>query len=568
MPRISRISSTPRSWRRSSSSTCRWSARRRDREGPGPAPPRHGDSPRGAGRRSRRLGDRAHHRLHPRLPGVHHRRGVARRLGASGPRPPDSLGDHPGDSHCPPCRGRDRDARPRSPPQRAERRRDRRDPAPHRRLCRHSRGERGLRHRRADRQRGGTAMTFMDPAAWSGRVFIGAWVTGGAGDAPVVEPATGGELGRIGIAAPDDVDRAAERAVDAQRDWARRPHAERAAVLRRAGDLWREHRAQAEDWLVREAGSIPTKAQVETSFAASACDDAAGLTSLPYGELLPTSLPHLSMTRRVPIGVVGIISPFNYPLILSIRAVAPALALGNAVILKPDPRTAVSGGVALAELFAEAGLPDGLLSVLPGGPEVGEALVAEPRVGLVSFTGSSRAGRIVAALAGRHLKRIHLELGGNSALIVLDDVDVEQAVSIGAFGSFLHQGQICMTTGRHLVARSIASRYADALGEHARALPVGNPATEQVALGPIIDEPVALAGDTPYGLALGILTHDVIKALEIADRIPTGIVHVNDQTVGDEVVNPFGGVGDTGGSRPGGGRGNLETFTTTQWVTL
>ena len=476
-------------------------------------------------------------------------------------------------------------------------------------------------------------MTFMDPAAWSGRVFIGAWVTGGAGDAPVVEPATGGELGRIGIAAPDDVDRAAERAVDAQRDWARRPHAERAAVLRRAGDLWREHRAQAEDWLVPEAGSIPPKAQVETSFAASACDDAAGLTSLPYGELLPTSLPHLSMTRRVPIGVVGIISPFNYPLILSIRAVAPALAVGNSVILKPDPRTAVSGGVALAELFAQAGLPDGLLSVLPGGPDVGEALVAEPRVGLVSFTGSSRAGRIVAALAGRHLKRVHLELGGNSALIVLDDVDVEQAVSIGAFGSFLHQGQICMTTGRHLVARSIAARYAEALGEHARALPVGNPATDQVALGPIIDErqrdkvhgmvtesvsagarlveggtyeglfyrptvladvptaapayaeevfgpvapiiafdsideAVALAGDTPYGLALGILTHDVIKALEIADRIPTGIVHVNDQTVGDEVVNPFGGVRDTGGSRLGGVRGNLETFTTTQWVTL
>jgi benzaldehyde dehydrogenase (NAD) len=476
-------------------------------------------------------------------------------------------------------------------------------------------------------------MTLLDPSVWTARIFLGGWTAGGAGDAAVIEPATGNELARSGRAAPADVARATERAAETQRDWAKQSYQARAAVLRRAGDLWKEHAAEVQDWLIREAGSIQPKADVETSFAANACYDAAGLTSLSYGELLPTTTSHLSMTRRVPVGIVGVISPFNFPLILSIRAVAPALALGNAVVLKPDPRTCVAGGVTLARIFEEAGLPPGVFSVLPGGADVGEAMVTDPRVGLVSFTGSTRAGRIVAGLAAGHLKRIHLELGGNSSIIVLDDVDIERAVSAGAFGSFNHQGQICMTTGRHIVARSIAGSYASSLGVHAGHLPVGDPTTGRVALGPIIDErqrdhihelvttsvkagarlveggtyeglfyrptvladvpesapayrdevfgPVApviafdsideavrLASDSPYGLALSVMTGDPMRALEIADRVPVGIVHINDQTIGDEVVNPFGGVKETGGSRLGGTHANLETFTTTQWVTM
>ena len=476
-------------------------------------------------------------------------------------------------------------------------------------------------------------MTLLDEARWTGRIFTGEWTTGGGGEHPVIEPATGNRLGTSGLASPADVGAAVARATEAQRAWAAASYQERAAVLRRAGDLWQEHGAEVQGWLVRETGAIPPKAELETWFAASVCHDSAGLTSLPLGEVLPTNAPHLSMTRRVPIGVVGVISPFNFPLILSIRAVAPALALGNAVILKPDPRTSVAGGVTLARIFEEAGVPAGVFSVLPGGADVGQALVEAPGVGLISFTGSTAAGRHVAAAAARHLKRVHLELGGNSALIVLDDVDVEKAVSVGAFGSFNFQGQICMTTGRHLVQRSIAARYVERLAAHAAQLPVGNPAADQVALGPMIDEhqrdrvhglvtssvsagarlveggtyqglfyrptvladvpesapayreevfgPVApvvafdtiddavrLAGDSPYGLALGILTGDVLKAMAIADRIPTGIIHINDQTIGDEVVNPFGGVKETGGSRLGGARANLETFTTTQWVTM
>jgi benzaldehyde dehydrogenase (NAD) len=476
-------------------------------------------------------------------------------------------------------------------------------------------------------------VTLLDATTWTGNVFVDGWTPGGGGDYPVREPATGGDLGRLGLATGDDVGRAALRAADAQRGWAATPYQERAAVLRKAGDLWNEHAAEIQGWIVRETGAIPPKAQLETWFAASTCYESAALPSIPYGELLRSRDPVLSMSRRLPIGVVGVISPFNFPVILSIRAVAPALALGNSVLLKPDPRTSVVGGVALARIFEEAGLPAGVFGMLPGGADVGGSLIADPNVQMISFTGSTRAGRTVGALAAKHLKRTHLELGGNSALIVLDDVDVEKAVSVGAFGSFMHQGQICMTTGRHLVQRGIADEYTATLAAHADHTPVGNPATEQVALGPLIDEkqrdhvhelvtattdagarllaggtyeglfyrptvlgdvptdsrgyqeeifgPVApvvsfdsideavkLASDSQYGLALGILTRDVMRGLEIADRIPAGTVHINDQTIGDEVVNPFGGVKGTGNSWIGGPHANVEAFTTTQWVTM
>jgi benzaldehyde dehydrogenase (NAD) len=474
-------------------------------------------------------------------------------------------------------------------------------------------------------------MSLLDEANWTSTIHVGGWERVDD-DYAVVEPATGKELGRLGRAGPADVSRATDIAVAAQADWAAVPYEQRARVLRRAGDIIEANAGEIQQWIIREAGSIPPKAGLETHTAAEECYESAALASHPHGEILRSAQPRLSFSRRVPAGVVGVIAPFNVPLILSIRSVAPALALGNAVVLKPDPRTAVCGGVVLARVFEEAGLPAGLLSVLPGGPEVGEALVTEPRVRIISFTGSTRAGRRVGALAGEHLKRVHLELGGNSALIVMEDVDIDRASSIGAFGSFLHQGQICMTTGRHLVHASIVEDYTAALAERASLLPVGDPATEQVALGPIIDaaqrdhihrlvtasvdagarlaaggtyedlfyrptvlagtpvtapaydeevfgpvapivsyetleEAVALATATDYGLSLGILAGDGLRALELASRIPTGAIHINDQTVSDEAVIPFGGVGASGTGSRLGGLANLDAFTETQWVT-
>ena len=476
-------------------------------------------------------------------------------------------------------------------------------------------------------------MSFLDESTWHAAVYSDGWVKA-AGEAAVTAPATGAEIGRIGIADAHDIARAARRAAEAQRAWAARPYPERAAVLRRAGQLWEEHAAEVGDWLVREAGSIPPKAGVETETAAQECYEAAALASHAIGEIIPSAQPRLSLVRRLPVGVVGVISPFNFPLILAIRSVAPALALGNAVVLKPDPRTAVSGGVSIARIFEEAGLPEGVLHVLPGGAEAGEALVTDPHVRTISFTGSTAAGKRVGEVAARHLKRAHLELGGNSALIVLADADLDLAASAGAWGSFLHQGQICMTTGRHLVHEDVLEPYLVRLAEKADHLPVGNPATEQVALGPIIDasqrdkihalvqasvesgarlvaggtydqlfyrptvladvtrttpayaqevfgpvapvisfgdvaDAVELARDTEYGLSLGILGKDVMAALALAEQIPSGIVHINDQTVGDEAVAPFGGVRASGtGSRFGGSSANLEAFTEVQWLTM
>ena len=477
-------------------------------------------------------------------------------------------------------------------------------------------------------------MTFFDPQTWSGRLYSSGWTGGAAGAHDVVEPATGTTIGSFGVANADDVARAVDVAAKAQRDWAALPYTERARVMRNAARLVEEHAPVLAHWLVREAGSGQGKAAFEASLVAGEFHTGAATAEAPYGQLLRTAQPRLSLARRVPAGVVGVISPFNFPQILASRSVAPALATGNAVILKPDPRTAVSGGLFLAAILEEAGLPEGLFHVLPGGVEVGSALVEEPRVRIISFTGSTAAGRKVGEAAGRLLKRAHLELGGNNALIVLDDVDLPAAVSAGAWGSFLHQGQICMTTGRHLVHERIYDEYVERLAATADHIPVGNPATSEAPLGPVIDahqrdrihdlvtrsqaagarlaaggtyedlfyrptvlaesgydhpafsdevfgpvapvarfstveEAIALATQSEYGLSLGILTRDVMKAWDIAGQIPSGIVHINDQTVDDEPTAPFGGVGFSGtGTRFGGVEANVEAFTETQWVTM
>ncbi|WP_233507180.1 benzaldehyde dehydrogenase [Spongiactinospora gelatinilytica] len=478
-------------------------------------------------------------------------------------------------------------------------------------------------------------MTLLDGVDWQGNIFKkGEWTAGRGGDYPVIEPATGAELGRMGMAGAEDVAEAATAAAEAQREWAAMPHTARAAVLRRAGDLWQQHTEEIRGWNIREVGAVPGMAEFSLHVAAEECYEAAGLPGRAIGEILPSEQPRLSMARRMPAGVVVVISPFNVPIILGIRSVAPALALGNAVILKPDPRTAVTGGTLMARVFEEAGLPPGVLQMLPGGPEVGEALITHPSVRVISFTGSTAVGRRIGELAGRHLKRAHLELGGNSALLILDDADVDQAATLAAWGSFFHQGQICMTTGRHLVADGLYDAFVERLADKAAALTVGDPAAGEVALGPVIDagqrdkihrlvtasveqgarlagggayqelfyrptvladvpltapafadevfgpvapvtrvtsteEAVRLASASDYGLALGIVTRDVMRGLAAAERIPTGIVHINDQTVNDEANAPFGGVLASGtGSRFGGAQANIEAFTETRWITM
>jgi benzaldehyde dehydrogenase (NAD) len=303
------------------------------------------------------------------------------------------------------------------------------------------------------------------------------------------------------------------------------------------------------------------------------------------------------------------------------------------VVLKPDPQTPISGGFIIARVFQEAGLPEGALHVLPGGAEAGEALVTDSRVRMIQFTGSTAVGRRIGELCGKHLKKVSLELGGKSSLIVLDDADLDRAASNVAWGAWLHQGQICMASGRVLVHEAVAAALIERLVAKATHMPVGDPKTGQVALGPMInarqvaradaivrdsvkagakldaggahdglffkptvlsgvkpgmrafeeevfgpvvnlttfktdDEAVALANDTEYGLAAGVISNSIARAMAIGDRLKAGMLHINDQTVNDECTNPFGGMGCSGNGGRVGGPADLDEYTQWQWLTV
>lgn len=464
--------------------------------------------------------------------------------------------------------------------------------------------------------------------------FLEEWRPGAGAPIEDREPATGTHLVTIPGSTPDDVARAAAEARAAQPAWAATNYQERALILRRAADIYEAHREEFGTWTQRETGASHGKMHHESNFAYHELLNAATLPSQPYGSLMPSAVKgRLSMVRRVPAGVIGAITPWNSPSVLGMRVVAPALALGNAVVLKPDPQTPVVGGAMFAAVFREAGLPEGLLQVVVGGADVGEAIVTDPNVDVVSFTGSTPVGRRVGELGGRLLKKVSLELGGNNAFIVLDDADLDAATAAGAFASFQFQGQVCFAAGRHLVHRSVADAYVEVLTEKARNLRTGDPYREDVQLGPIVnekqlarvsdiversiaggarlveggtseglfyrptvladvttgspawtdeifgpvapvvtfstdDEAVELANASSYGLVASIYTRSIARGLALADRMRTGMVHVNDGTLNDEAIIPFGGMGASGNGSRYGGEASLDTFTEWQWVTV
>jgi len=319
--------------------------------------------------------------------------------------------------------------------------------------------------------------------------FLAQWQPGTGATHSVNEPATGRHLLDLQLSTPADVARAAAAAKQAQPAWAAASYQERSAVLRRAAEIYEAHRPEFGTWTQRETGAHRNKMHHEQNFTVAEALAASAMPWQPYGSLVPTvQLERLSMIRRVPVGVVGAITPWNSPSVLGMRVVAPALALGNAVVLKPDPQTPVCGGAMFAAVFKEAGLPEGLLQIVIGDAETGQALVTDPNISLVSFTGSTEVGRLVGAMAGGLLKKVSLELGGNNPLIVLDDADLAAAASAGAYASFQFQGQVCFATGRHIVHRSVADEYTDLLAQKARRLRTGDPYREDVELGPIVNE--------------------------------------------------------------------------------
>jgi benzaldehyde dehydrogenase (NAD) len=335
--------------------------------------------------------------------------------------------------------------------------------------------------------------SWLDRSEWAGRVYSGGWRPTTRGTLDVHEPATGTRLAVVGAAAPGDVEAAAVRASRAQDAWARvHPH-QRIQVLCEARRLLGAHSAEIREWIVRESGGVPLKADYEIAAGLAQLTQAAALAGLPRGEVLTPQVPgQASIAWRVPVGVVGVINPWNAGLLFAMRVLAPALALGNAVVLKPDPHTPVTGGVVVARLMEDAGLPEGLLHVLPGGADVGRAVAVDPNIALVSFTGSTATGREIARTAAGTLKKVALELGGKNSIIVLEDADVEAAARAGALSSFIYQGQGCVCAGRHLVHADLLDRYSGELVRQAEALRVGDPMEEGVVVGPVISERQAL----------------------------------------------------------------------------
>ncbi|QCQ93266.1 aldehyde dehydrogenase family protein [Rhodococcus sp. SGAir0479] len=293
-------------------------------------------------------------------------------------------------------------------------------------------------------------------------------------------------------ASKEDLDDAYRAAEAAQAQWAATAPAERAAVLRRAAQILEDRREEIVRWLVAESGSTVIKANAEISLAAGITQEAASFPTRVHGRIFDSNTPNREMrVYKRPVGVVGVISPWNFPLHLSQRSVAPALALGNAVVIKPASDTPVCGGLLIARIFEEAGLPAGVLSVVVGaGSEIGDDFVAHPVPRLISFTGSTPVGQKVGTVAtgGRYLKKVALELGGNAPLVVLDDADLDTAVSEAVTGAFLHSGQICMSVNRIIVQAPVYDEFVSRFADAVRAVPFGDPAREDTLVGPVVND--------------------------------------------------------------------------------
>ncbi|RUE44347.1 4-hydroxybenzaldehyde dehydrogenase, partial [Pseudomonas aeruginosa] len=322
--------------------------------------------------------------------------------------------------------------------------------------------------------------------------IAGQWRAGSAGrQLDVFDPYTQDRLLSLTLANREDLDAAYRKARECQSEWAARPPAERARVMLDAVKIFDERREEIMGWIIRESGSTRIKAQIEWGAARAIILESASLPNRVHGRIVASNIPDKeSRVYRVPLGVIGVISPWNFPLHLTARSLAPALALGNTVVVKPASDTPVTGGLLLARIFEEAGLPAGALSVVVGaGAEIGDAFVEHPVPAFISFTGSTQVGRNIGRIAsgGEHLKHVALELGGNSPFVVLADADVEQAVNAAVVGKFLHQGQICMAINRIIIEQPLLEEFSRRFVERVRALPYGDPRQPETVVGPVIN---------------------------------------------------------------------------------
>ena len=471
------------------------------------------------------------------------------------------------------------------------------------------------------------------------KMFIGGkWVDSTSGDTfDDLNPFTGEVYAQVPAGTREDARQAIDAAQAAFPEWASSPPAMRREIFLKAADIMERRQDDLVKAMMEEVGGTIGISMFQMHFVPGLYRMAAGAGYDVKGEVIPADhADSFFMAIRQPAGVVACFAPFNVPYILGSRSFALPIAYGNTAVLKPSEEAPLTGGLLLAEIFEEAGLPPGVLNVITStrdeAADIGDEMIANPAVRRISFTGSTEVGRIIAEKAGRHLKRAVLELGGKDPLIVLGDADLDYAIDAAAWGAFLHQGEICMSTERIIVEKSIAKQFTEKLKKRAQEIPVGDPTNPATAVGPLInqaaidkvhsqvqeavaggahlltggqydnlvyhptvitdvdpemrlfreqtfgpvapivvvkdrEEALAVANNSDYGLSAGIITNDFTRALDMALKLETGMVHINDQTVNDEPQAPFGGVKGSGYGRFGG-QAALDEFTELRWINV
>ena len=451
-----------------------------------------------------------------------------------------------------------------------------------------------------------------------------------------MNPYTGEVFARVADGGAPEAKKAVDAAHEAFPDWSSFSPNERRKLLFRVADLVEKRMDEFSRTLAMETGAAMPFARFQAFTGPEFLREAASQVFEVSGKIFPSQTPKttVSMMWRQPAGVVASISPWNAAMLLALRGISYPLAYGNTLVHKSSEASSVAGGVLLAEVFEEAGLPKGVLNVITNGPgksqEIGDVWTSDERVSRINFTGSTEVGRHLTVQAAQNMKKIGCELGGSCPLIVLDDADIDYAVNAATFGRFMHQGQVCMNTKRMILEKGIAKEFTEKLTTRARALKYGNPLDHDTIIGPLINQsqidklkkqvaraleqgaqitcggtyerlvyhptvlvltedmdlaqeeafgPVAciliaedaehalkIANDTKFGLSGAVISKDVSKAWELAERINSGVVHINASTLADETHAPLGGTKLSGWGK--NGFMAIEEFTEVRWATF
>ncbi|MCB1441412.1 MAG: NAD-dependent succinate-semialdehyde dehydrogenase [Methyloceanibacter sp.] len=461
----------------------------------------------------------------------------------------------------------------------------------------------------------------------------GAWV--GTPSLDVLNPATGAVVGRVPDLGAEETRAAIEAADAAFPAWSGLLAKERGAILRRWYDLQREHAEDLARLMTAEQGKPLAEARAEVDYGSAFTEFYSEEAKRVVGEIIPT--PRQSgrvLVLKQPVGVVGAITPWNFPLAMITRKISPALAAGCTVVVKPAPETPLSA-LALAELAVRAGFPPGVINVVTGDAEkIGGELTSNPQVRMITFTGSTEVGKLLMRQSAGTVKKLSLELGGNAPFIVFDDADLDAAVAGAMASKFRNSGQTCVSANRILVQSGIYDRFAGKLAEAVSNLKVGDGMEEGVAQGPLINEAglqkveahvadaleqgakavlggtphalggtffqptvltdvspsmliareetfgpvaalfrfaddaeaIAMANDTPFGLAAYFYTRDLARAWRVAEALDYGMIGINEGMISTELA-PFGGVKESGQGREGSHHG-IEEFLELKYVMM